>query len=132
MKPAPFEYRAPHSLAEALALMEQHGFDAKLLAGGQSLIPVMNFRLAQPSIIVDLNGLEELDYIHRQESGGLLIGAMARQSGLEHSSVIAESAPLLHETIPFIAHPQIRNRGTIGGSLAHAATRAGLLRARRR
>ncbi len=119
MKPAPFEYVAPTSLAEALAVMAEHGFDAKLLAGGQSLVPVMNFRLAQPTMIVDLNNLTELDTIKR-DNGVMRLGAMVRHRQLEFDEVVAQSVPLLHETMPFIAHPQIRNRGTLGGSLAHA------------
>jgi carbon-monoxide dehydrogenase medium subunit len=120
MKPAPFTYIAPQSLDEALVVMDQHGFEAKLLAGGQSLIPVMNFRLAQPGILVDLNDLPELGQLQQNEAGGLRLGAMMRHSQLEHSPIIADHAPLVYETMPFIAHPQIRNRGTIGGSLAHA------------
>lgn len=120
MKPAPFEYVAPATLAEALALVAEHGYDAKLLAGGQSLIPVMNFRLAQPAVIVDLNGVGELSGLAQTAGGGLRIGAMVRQSRLEHSSEVRTADPLLAETIPYVAHPQIRNRGTLGGSLAHA------------
>ncbi len=120
MKPAPFDYLAPSSLAEALAVMDAHGYDAKLLAGGQSLIPVMNFRLAQPALLVDLNRLPELSAVTLTPSGGLRLGSMVRQSQLEHSPVIRDAAPLLFETMPHIAHPQIRNRGTLGGSLAHA------------
>ncbi len=127
MKPAPFEYVAPQSLAEALAAMQQYGADASLLAGGQSLVPVMNFRLAQPAVLVDLNGISELDYVRREgngqpeaASGRLRIGSMTRQRTLERHPLIAQYAPLLHEAMPYIAHPQIRNRGTIGGSLAHA------------
>ena len=119
MKPAPFEYLAPTSLDQALAVMAEHGDDAKLLAGGQSLIPVMNFRLAQPTMLVDLNTVEGMSYV-RRENGHLLIGGMTRQSQLERDPLIAEYAPLIHETMPLIAHPQIRNRGTLGGSLAHA------------
>jgi carbon-monoxide dehydrogenase medium subunit len=119
MKPAPFEYLAPDSLDAALEILAQSGGEAKLLAGGQSLIPVMNFRLAQPSLLVDLNRLRDLDYV-RQEDGGLRIGAMTRQRTLERDPLVAELAPLLAETVPFVAHPQIRNRGTLGGSLAHA------------
>lgn len=100
--------------------MNQHGYDAKLLAGGQSLIPVMNFRLAQPAIIVDLNKVNELNHLRQTDRGSLRIGSMVRHSQLEHSQTVAELAPLVHETMPYIAHPQIRNRGTIGGSLAHA------------
>jgi aerobic carbon-monoxide dehydrogenase medium subunit len=120
MKPAPFEYQAPASLDAALALLAHRGGEAKLLAGGQSLIPVMNFRLAEPALLVDINKLTELDFIRRDEDGGLRIGALTRQRRLERDLAVAEAAPLLHETMPFIAHPQIRNRGTFGGSLAHA------------
>jgi carbon-monoxide dehydrogenase medium subunit len=100
--------------------MSRLGSDAKLLAGGQSLIPVLNFRLAQPAVIVDLNHVTELTQWRAGDTGELRIGAMVRQSQLEHSSEIGARAPLLHEAMPHIAHPQIRNRGTIGGSLAHA------------
>jgi carbon-monoxide dehydrogenase medium subunit len=119
MKPAPFEYYRPRSLDEALALLAQHGGDAKPLAGGQSLIPAMNFRLATPAVLVDLNALDELAYI-KDGDGDLRIGGMTRQRAVERSADIARDAPLLNETMPFIAHPAIRNRGTIGGSLAHA------------
>ena len=120
MKPAQFEYFAPQSLQDALNLMAQHGYDAKPLAGGQSLVPAMNFRLANPGILVDLNGLAELAYIRRGGDGTLYIGAMTRHSTVERDPLVAQHAPLLHETMPHIAHRQIRNRGTIGGSLAHA------------
>ena len=120
MKPPPFQYFAPTTIDEALALMAEHGFDAKVLAGGQSLIPTMNFRLAQPGVLVDLNNIPELAYINSDNNGGVSIGAMTRQREVERSQVIAERAPLVHETMPYIAHPQIRNRGTFGGSLAHA------------
>ena len=119
MKPAPFEYLAPDSLDAALDVLARHGGEAKLLAGGQSLIPVMNFRLAQPSLLVDLNRLRDLDYV-RVDGSGLRIGAMTRQRSLEREPHVRRLAPLLHEAVPFIAHPQIRNRGTVGGSLAHA------------
>jgi CO/xanthine dehydrogenase FAD-binding subunit len=119
MKPASFDYHRPQSLAEALALLERFGGDAKVLAGGQSLVPAMNFRLARPAVLVDLNQLGELDYV-RKDGGGLRIGAMTRQRAVERDKDIAALSPLLHETMPWIAHPQIRNRGTIGGSLAHA------------
>lgn len=120
MKPAPFAYKSPTSLSEALGIMDQHGYEAKLLAGGQSLIPVMNFRLAMPTMLVDINHVSELSQIQRSDTGSLHIGAMVRQSILQHDPLIAEFAPLIHETIPFVAHQQIRNRGTIGGNLAHA------------
>ena len=120
MKPAPFAYEAPDSLGAALDLLARHGGDAKVLAGGQSLIPVMNFRLAQPATLIDLNRLPGLDFVRRTPAGGLAIGAMTRQRRLEREPLVAELAPLLAEAVPHIAHPQIRNRGTVGGSLAHA------------
>ncbi len=119
MKPAPVDYVAPGSLDEALALLAEHGDDAKVLAGGQSLIPLLNFRLARPSLLVDLNRLGELDYLRNGESD-LAIGAMTRQRRLERDPLVAAAAPLLQAAAGFIAHPQIRNRGTVGGSLAHA------------
>ena len=118
MKPAPFDYFIPATLDEALALLAEHGADAKPLAGGQSLIPAMNFRLARPAVLVDLNRISELAYV-RAESG-VAIGAMTRQRVVERSDVVARAAPLLAEALPSIAHPQIRNRGTVGGSIAHA------------
>ncbi|MEW5988969.1 MAG: xanthine dehydrogenase family protein subunit M [Chloroflexota bacterium] len=120
MKPAPFAYSAPATLAEALSTLAQYGYEAKLLAGGQSLIPALNFRLAQPSRLIDLNRLAELDYIQEDADGGLRLGAMTRHRRLERDPLVAKVAPLLHETMPYVAHPQIRNRGTLGGSLAHA------------
>ena len=120
MKPPPFKYLAPRTLDEALAYMAEHGYDAKPLAGGQSLVPAMNFRLAAPAVLVDLNRVEELFYIRPGDDGGLRIGAMTRQARLERDALIAERAPLIKETMPYVAHPQIRNRGTYGGSLAHA------------
>lgn len=121
MKPAPFEYMAPDSLAEALSLMTTHGDDGKLLAGGQSLIPVMNFRLAQPAALIDINRLSELDFMTLdQPTNTLRIGPLVRQSQLEKSDLLKETVPLISETVPYIAHSQIRNRGTVGGSLAHA------------
>lgn len=120
MKPAPFDYVAPESLEAALEALRQHGYDAKLLAGGQSLIPLLNFRLASPSVLIDLNPLTDLDYVRESPAGGLRIGAMTRQCRLETDALVAERAPLLHEAMPFIAHPQIRSRGTLGGTLAHA------------
>ena len=119
MKPPAFQFFAPDSVSEALALLEAHGDDAKLLAGGQSLIPTMNFRLAAPAVLIDLNRISDLAFI-REENGGLHIGAMTRQRDVERSELVARLHPLLHETMPYIAHPQIRNRGTIGGSLVHA------------
>jgi len=120
MKPAPFAYFAPHNLDEALDLLAQHGSTGKVLAGGQSLIPTMNFRLAQPAALVDINRVAELAFVEEEAGGGLRIGAMTRQRTLERSTAVGRCAPLLHDAMPYIAHVQIRNRGTIGGSLAHA------------
>ena len=104
MKPAPFSYIAPTSLEEALAALDQHGYDAKLLAGGQSLIPVMNFRLAQPAVIVDLNGVSELGHLLRNEAGGLRLGAMVRQRMLELDETIAALyAPLAYASVVIIS-----------------------------
>ena len=104
----------------ALAYLADYGYEAKALAGGQSLIPTMNFRLAQPGVLIDLNHIPNLFYIRPIEAGGLRIGAMTRQRQVERDPLVAERAPLIHETMPYIAHSQIRNRGTFGGSLAHA------------
>jgi carbon-monoxide dehydrogenase medium subunit len=120
MKPPPFKYYAPTTLEEALGYLAEYGFEAKALAGGQSLIPTMNFRLAQPEVLVDLNNIPELSYIRPGEKGGVSIGAMTRQRQVERDPLVAERVPLVHETMPYIAHPQIRNRGTFGGSIAHA------------
>jgi len=119
MKPAPFEYHAPTSLEEALGLMNQHADEAKLLAGGQSLVPAMNFRVVQPSMLIDLNRVQGLSHICA-DGNVLRIGAMARERQLEFDTLIETRTPLLHEAVPFIAHPQIRNRGTIGGSIVNA------------
>ena len=119
MKPAAFDYYAPSTVDEALGLLADYGDDAKPLAGGQSLVPTMNFRLAQPAVLVDLNGIDELFFI-RETEGGLRCGAMTRQRSVERSALVQRISPLLHEAMPHIAHSQIRNRGTIGGSLAHA------------
>jgi carbon-monoxide dehydrogenase medium subunit len=119
MKPAPFDYQAPGSIEEALSLLREYGDEAKLLAGGQSLVPAMNFRVVQPSVLIDLNRIEELSYLH--EDGPVLrIGAMTRERTLEVDPRISNRSPLLAEAMPHVAHPQIRNRGTLGGSLANA------------
>ena len=120
MKPAPFDYYAPTSVEQALDHVAQLGYDAKILAGGQSLIPTMNFRLAQPAALIDLNRVSELFYVRPASDGGVLVGAMTRQSTVERDPLIAEHAPLVRACMPFIAHPQIRTRGTLGGSIAHA------------
>ncbi len=120
MKPAPFRYAAPRSIEELLALKAEHGDDAKFLAGGQSLIPAMNFRLAQPAVLLDLNTLPDQKYIVETGSGGVRLGTLATHSDIETSETIARIQPLAHEAIRFVAHPQIRNRGTLCGNLAHA------------
>jgi carbon-monoxide dehydrogenase medium subunit len=120
MKPAPFAYHRPRSLDEALALLAEHGSAAKPLAGGQSLIPAMNFRLATPAVLIDLNAIAELAYVSADTAGGLRVGAMTRHRTVERSDVVRREAPLVHEAMPSIAHAAIRTRGTIGGSLAHA------------
>src|SRR5215207_9068184 len=119
MKPAAFEYHAPDLVEEALFLLHNSGSDAKLLAGGQSLVPAMNFRVVQPSVLIDLNRVKELDYLHQEESS-LRIGAMTRERTLEFDPLVVKWSPLLMEAMPHVAHPQIRNRGTLGGSLANA------------
>jgi CO/xanthine dehydrogenase FAD-binding subunit len=119
VKPAPFAYARPDTLDEALALLASHGSDARPIAGGQSLVPAMNFRLAQPAMLVDLNRVRELDGIE-EVAEGIRIRGMTRQRALEQSAVVATLAPLVAESMPFVAHAPIRTRGTLGGSLAHA------------
>jgi len=119
MKPAPFKYFDPDNEEEVLELLEQHGDDAKLMAGGQSLGPLLNMRLSVPQVIIDLNRVKGLDY-QRWEDGWLALGALTRQSTLEDDPTLRENQPLVAESIPYIGHRAIRNRGTIGGSLVHA------------
>jgi CO/xanthine dehydrogenase FAD-binding subunit len=119
MKPPRFAYHAPATLAEALELLDEHRDEAKVLAGGQSLVPLMNFRLARPDRLVDLNGVAGLAGLC-EEDGELVIGAMTRTAELERSQIVAERVPLLLEAVRFVGHFQIRNRGTVGGSVAHA------------
>ena len=120
MKPAPFEYAAPSSLDEAISLLQQHGDeDVKLLAGGQSLVPLLSMRMARPELLIDLNPIDELQYI-REENGGLAIGAMTRKRAVEESELVRRLQPVLLAATQLVAHPQIRNRGTVGGSMAHA------------
>jgi CO/xanthine dehydrogenase FAD-binding subunit len=119
MKPAPFRYIAARSIEEALAAKAEHGEDARFLAGGQSLVPAMNFRLVQPAVLIDLNPLAELAGIERAD-GAVRIGAMTRYRALERDPIVLRDLPLISEALPEIAHPQIRNRGTIGGNLANA------------
>ena len=118
MKPPRFAYECPSDVAEAVALLAAHGGEARPLAGGQSLVPLLNFRLARPAVLVDLNRIKALAGV-AVEDGALRLGAMARQAAVEADPDVARSWPLLTEAIGHIAHPQIRNRGTIGGSLAH-------------
>lgn len=118
MKPAPFVYRRPTTLDEAVALLRAEG-DAKLIAGGQSLVPLMNFRLARPSLLVDLNAVPGLAYV-REEDGALAIGAMTRQADIEASPLARARQPLLVAAVRNVGHAAIRNRGTVGGSIAHA------------
>lgn len=119
MKPARFEYADPKSVAEAVSLLKQHEGEAKILAGGQSLMPLLNMRLARPGILVDLGKIGELSYI-RESDGWLALGAMTTKRKVEDSPVVMNRQPLLHAATLLIAHPQIRNRGTIGGSMAQA------------
>jgi carbon-monoxide dehydrogenase medium subunit len=119
MKPAPFDYVAPRSLEEALDALAHGGPDAKVLAGGQSLVPLLNFRLAKPSLLVDLNRVAELAYLSPRDRG-VAIGAMTRQASVERNPELARSQPLLIEAIRWVGHAAIRARGTVGGSLAHA------------
>ena len=119
MKPAPFAYHRPETVDEALALLAAHGPAAKPLAGGQSLIPAMNFRLARPAVLVDLNRIAALASV-REDTDDVRIGAMTRQRTVERDPLVRGRAPLLTEALPHVAHAQIRNRGTVGGSVAHA------------
>jgi carbon-monoxide dehydrogenase medium subunit len=119
MKPPSFEYAAPTTVAEAVSLLQQHGDEAKILAGGQSLMPLLNMRFARPTALIDLRQVAGLDGI-REEKGGLAIGAMTTKRAVERSQLVRSRQPLLHEATLWIAHPQIRNRGTVGGSMAHA------------
>jgi carbon-monoxide dehydrogenase medium subunit len=119
MKPARFTYHDPVSRDEALALLTTYADDAKILAGGQSLVPLLNMRLAQPAHLIDINHLTELAYIH-EEKGGITIGALARHRDAEHSALVRRLCPLLAEAMPLVGHAPIRSRGTICGSLAHA------------
>jgi carbon-monoxide dehydrogenase medium subunit len=117
--PGPFDYRVAGSVAEAVALLDQHGAEAKVLAGGHSLIPLLRFRLASPAVLVDINRLHDLEYI--QESDGVLhIGALTREVDLDTSDLIRRRYPILHDTARVIADPVVRNWATVGGNLAHA------------
>jgi carbon-monoxide dehydrogenase medium subunit len=119
MIPAQFDYHAPKSLEEAIGLLSQHAGNVKVLAGGQSLIPAMRFRLASPEVLVDINGISQLEYV-REQNGYLAIGALTRETALEESSLVAEKYPLLLDTAKVVADPLVRQRATVGGNLAHA------------
>lgn len=119
MKPSAFEYFTPATVAEAVTLLERYGDEAKVLAGGQSLIPMMNFRVARPRFLIDINSVRGLDYI-REEKGELVIGALTRERTAENSSLVQKLCPILAQAISYVGHVPIRTRGTIGGSLVHA------------
>ena len=120
MKPAPFRYVAARTIEQALALKAEYGDEARFLAGGQSLVPTMNFRLTQPALLIDINPLSELAGVKDGPAAHVRIGALTRYRELERDAGTGRNLPLIHEALPHIAHPQIRNRGTIGGNLAHA------------
>jgi aerobic carbon-monoxide dehydrogenase medium subunit len=120
MKPAPFRYARPATAAEAVALLASSPGEAKLLAGGQSLVPLLNMRLVRPAVLVDLNGARELERIDAGPRGGLVLGALVRHADLATSPLVRKRAPLLAEAARHVGHAAIRNRGTLGGSLAHA------------
>src|SRR5713226_336465 len=119
MIPPPFEYFSPKSLSEAIALLQKHGSEAKILAGGQSLIPLMKLRLASPSHLIDLNRISELAYI-KESDGYLTIGALTRECDLDSSDLIRKKYPIIADTASVIGDPLVRNRATVGGNLAHA------------
>jgi CO/xanthine dehydrogenase FAD-binding subunit len=119
VKPPPFEYHDPRSVDETIALLAEHGEEAKVLAGGQSLVPLLNFRLARPERLVDINGVGGLDTIAVAD-GELRLGALVRHSALERSADVAAAIPLLRDAVRLVGHVQIRNRGTVGGSVVHA------------
>ena len=120
MKPAPFRYVAARTLEQALQVKAEYGDEAHFLAGGQSLVPTMNFRLTQPSVLIDINPLTKLAGVRTSAPDSVRVGALTRYGKLERDPATARDLPLIHEALPHIAHPQIRNRGTIGGNLAHA------------
>lgn len=119
MKPAAFEYHLPATLAETAAILGELGDAGRVLAGGQSLVPLMNFRLALPDHLVDINRVDELAFI-REEAGAVAVGAIARQAQVEKSDLVTSRVPLLAEALAWVAHPPIRHRGTVAGSIAHA------------
>jgi CO/xanthine dehydrogenase FAD-binding subunit len=120
MKPAPFDYCCPDTIDEAVEVLAANIDDAKLMAGGQSLTPMLNFRVVRPALIIDISRLLELEYVRERGDGGLTIGALTRHRVLETSALVASRFPVIPETMHNVAHLAIRNRGTIGGSLSHA------------
>lgn len=119
MIPGRFDYYSPSTVQEAVALLDKHGYDAKVLAGGQSLIPAMRFRLSMPEVLIDINGVDGLEYL-RESNGHLAIGAMTRESTVEESALVQSQYPMLADASRVIADPLVRNRSTVGGNLAHA------------
>jgi carbon-monoxide dehydrogenase medium subunit len=120
MKPAPFDYRCPDTVEETLSLLAQHVGDAKLMAGGQSLVPMLNVRVVRPALVIDITRLLELDFVRERANGGLTCGALTRHRVMETSRLVARHFPVIPETMQHVAHLAIRNRGTLGGSLSHA------------
>ena len=118
MIPPSFEYLTPSKISDAIAMLQKHGEEAKILAGGHSLIPAMRLRLSEPGYLIDISGIQGLDYI-LEESGQLRIGAMTREASLEESQIVREKYPLLLDTAKMIADPSVRNVATVGGNLAH-------------
>jgi carbon-monoxide dehydrogenase medium subunit len=126
MKTAPFEYHAPRSVDEVLSLLTEHADEAKVLAGGQSLVPLLAMRLARPSQLIDINNVAGLSGIRPLDGHGVAFGALTRERDAERSSLVATRLPVLAEALPLIGHVSIRNRGTVGGSMAHADASAEL------
>ncbi len=118
MIPQSFQYESPGTMADAIALLEKHGDEAKILSGGHSLIPMMKLRFATPEYLIDINGIPGLSYI-REEKGTVKIGALSREAEIEHSDLLKKHFPIFADVTKLIADPQVRNRGTIGGNLAH-------------
>src|SRR5690349_561342 len=113
-----FEYESPGSIAEAVSLLQKYGDDAKILSGGHSLIPMMKLRLARPAYVIDINNIPDLSYI-KEEDGFIKIGALTRESEIEHSKLLKEKYPIFGDVSKLIADPSVRNMGTLGGNLAH-------------
>jgi CO/xanthine dehydrogenase FAD-binding subunit len=119
MKPPPFAYHRPETVDEVVALLAEHGYDASILAGGQSLVPALNLRVARPAHVIDINRVDGLDGLEAA-NGSIVIGAMVRQRAALESALVRERIPLLAEALPRVGHPETRNRGTLGGSLVHS------------